>query len=126
MTFILIGGGIYTIYLKSIGVISSDYILVLYGFLLLFPLSMAICFGTYEVLSSLRTNKTFLFHIKRFLFRTIVFLGCGIFIAALFSLLYPLVSWRYAILLSCILTSLTLAILVANPKIRYLLKKFGD
>lgn len=126
MTFILVGGGIYTIYLESIGVIPSDYFLVLYGFLLLFPVSMAICFGTYEIFSSLRINKPFLFHLKRFLFRTIVFLGCGIFIAAFFSLLSPLLSWRYAILFSCFLMSLTLAILVANPKIRHLLKKFGE
>lgn len=123
---ISLGSAIYLVYLKSIGVIASDNLLFLYGFVFWFPVSMAICFGTYEVLSSLRISRPFRFHLKRFLFRTLAVLGYGLYTVALYDLLSSLVVWRYAILLSFIVTSVTLAALVLNPRIRNLIQKFSE
>lgn len=124
-TFISVGGVIYTIYLKAIGVI-SDNVLVLYAFSFWFPFSIAVCFGTYEVLFSVKIKKPFLFHLKRFLFRMTVIFGYMLCFIAFWSLLSPLTSWKSALLLTLILTSMTLAMLVAIPKTRKLIKKFTE
>jgi len=82
--------------------------------------------GAYEVLSGFNDSKPFRLHIKRFLFRMAVVLGYGLYTVALFSVLSSLLSWTYGAVLSIFLTSLSLAVLVSNPKVASSIKKLDE
>lgn len=123
-TIVSLGSAFYIVYLHQIGAITSDYLYVIYGFVYAFPISIAICFGTYEILASIDDTKPVRFHLKRFLFRISVMLGYAISIIAFFSLLLLLLPWNYALLLAAFSTTLVLAVLVFNPAVRRMIRKF--
>jgi hypothetical protein len=126
---ILIGGSVYLVYLYATDVIDY-YQGILYTFLLLVPIYLCLCFAIYEVLFNRRTKKPLLFHFKRFLSRIAIILGYLLCILALWSVLNlylnQLISWKYILFIAFFTASLMLAILVAIPKTRQLIKKFSS
>jgi hypothetical protein len=122
---IMIGGVIYIIYLQATNVIHY-YEGILYTFLLLAPITMALCFTVYEILFSRKIKKTFKFHFKRFLSH-MTLLAIPLYLTALWGILHfllsPPMADKHVLLLSAIILLFTLAIVVAIPKTRHLISK---
>ncbi len=124
---ILIGITIYLVPFKSSGAISL-YVFVFYGLFNLLICFIAI-FSTYELLSFFKIKGTAGFHLKRFFGRM---LSVSIYLAFFsviwhvsYSLLSSLLSERYLILLTLLLTTSAITSLVIIPQTRRLLKKLG-
>lgn len=123
---ILLGGAFYVvIYLHAITDLLDISQTIVYLLLLVAPISMGFCFAICEVLYSQRMKSSFGFHFKRFLFRMLVIASYFTFIAGLWFVFVPFISWRYSVLFSLILASFALAAVSRVPKIRNLLERFG-
>jgi len=126
---ILLGGAFYVvIYLHAITDLIDINQAIMYLFFLVAPVSTGFCFAIYEVLFSRKIDKTFLFHLKRFLSRMIIVLSyfsCVVVLWTAFNFfLSALISWRYLLILSFFIPSVILAIFAAIPKTRRIVAKF--
>lgn len=120
---ISIGGIVYTIaFIKP-----SFEVLVLYAFLLWAPVSTGICFLTYEISSSLKIEKPFIFHVKRFLFRTIASSGYWMLITLFWNVfnffLSPPISHENILLISFVTATLIICVFIIISKTRDILIK---
>jgi hypothetical protein len=123
---VLLGGAFYFGYLYLTNIIDFNQ-WVLYASLLVIPAYLCLCFGAYELLFSLKVKKPLVFHLKRFLSRMTIILGLLLGFFGLWSVLMflsPIISLKYILLLAAFMASLVLALLVAIPKTRQLIKRF--
>jgi len=128
---IMIGGAFYVvIYLHAITDLIDINQTIMYLFLLVAPVSTGFFLAVYEGLSSRKIDKTFLFHLKRFLSRTIIASGYFFCVVILWTVsnffLSALISWRYILIMSFFVPSIILAIFAAIPKTRHLINRLTE
>ena len=123
MLCIFFAGFLYLLYLVEIGFTLSFFNLILYMFLLWLPISMVTGFSAFEILSSRKTKKSFLFHVKRFVGRMVlteILFLLVVAISSVINLLAPFIPQRYLLTIlvfANLAVSIALCILIKNPRI---------
>ncbi|MFX0203045.1 MAG: hypothetical protein ACFFCW_43635 [Candidatus Hodarchaeota archaeon] len=123
MLSVFFGGFLYLLYLAEIGLTLTFINFILYMFLLLLPISMAIGFFIFEILVGRKIRNPFSFHIKRFVGRMIlsetIFLLI-VAISSLINLLAPFVPEQHLLtilIFANLAVSIALYAMIRNTKI---------
>jgi hypothetical protein len=124
---LMIGTVFYLMWLMTNGTMEVDLTIARNIFLLVFPSFLALATFTYEVLSSFKTKRTFLFRLKRFLRRMILVFAVMFLIVSFWILfqflLSSVLSARYLLLLPFLCTALVFAALAFHPKTRQIIQR---